>query len=98
MRSFCEAASGFNVPLMLTLLRRFELNLFFYKRRLEIPNVNNYLYKAFNIYFSQLTSVNNQIKELVRLSSIRLYLLKTTRGKAQALGKPSRGQRTWSNA
>jgi hypothetical protein len=29
---------------------------------------------------------------------IRLYLTKTTRGRSHALGKPSRGQRTWSNA
>ena len=29
---------------------------------------------------------------------IRLYLTRTTRGRSHALGKPSRGQRTWSNA
>lgn len=27
-----------------------------------------------------------------------MYLIKSFRGKAQAFGKPSRGQRTWSNA
>jgi ribosomal protein S13 len=29
---------------------------------------------------------------------VRLYLIKTFRGRCFALGKPSRGQRTWSNA
>lgn len=98
VKSFCKAAEGLSLPLLFTILRRFELNLHYYGRSLELPNVNNHLYRSLNIYFSQLTSVNNQVKELTRFSSIRLYLLKTTRGKAQALGKPSRGQRTWSNA
>lgn len=31
-------------------------------------------------------------------SILRLYLLKTTRGKGHILGKPVHGQRTWSNA
>jgi len=47
-----------------------------------------------NIIFSQISSINHLIYDVKRLTSIRLYLLKTTRGKAQALGKPSRGQRT----
>lgn len=43
-------------------------------------------------------SINFQVTELNRLNVIRLFLIKTFRGKAQAFGKPSRGQRTWSNA
>jgi len=50
------------------------------------------------MYLSQLTSINNDINELIRYNLIRLYLIKTFRGRAQSLGKPSRGQRTWSNA
>lgn len=51
-----------------------------------------------NIIFSQINSVNNPVYELKRFNVIRLYLAKTYRGKSHALGKPVRGQRTWSNA
>ena len=50
------------------------------------------------MYFARASSVNNDVSDLLRYNFIRLYLIKTFRGKAQALGKPSRGQRTWSNA
>ena len=36
--------------------------------------------------------------DLKRLNIIRLYLIKSYRGKCHALGKPTKGQRTWSNA
>ena len=54
--------------------------------------------KLINILLSQIVSVNNQVNEIQKANLIRLYLTKTYRGRAQALGKPSRGQRTWSNA
>jgi hypothetical protein len=54
--------------------------------------------KSINILLSQISSVNNQVSEIERFNLIRVYLIKSYRGKAQALGKPSRGQRTWSNA
>jgi ribosomal protein S13 len=50
--------------------------------------------KIFNMYFSQFLSINNSIDELVKYNVIRLYLIKSFRGKSQSLGKPSRGQRT----
>ena len=53
---------------------------------------------ALNILFSQITNINSQESELHRFNFIRLYLIKSTRGRSHALGKPSRGQRTWSNA
>ena len=49
---------------------------------------------SLNILFSQTSNVNSSITEVVKHNHIRLYLIKTTRGRAQALGKPSRGQRT----
>ena len=49
---------------------------------------------SLNILFSNLANINTSVMELVKYSSIRLYLIKTTRGRSQALGKPSRGQRT----
>ena len=53
---------------------------------------------SLNILFSQTSNVNSSITEVVKHNCIRLYLIKTTRGRSQALGKPSRGQRTWSNS
>lgn len=50
-----------------------------------------------NRYYSQLNSVNNQLNDLLRLNIVRLYLIKSYRGRCHALGKPTRGQRTWSN-
>jgi ribosomal protein S13 len=50
--------------------------------------------KIFNMYLSQLTSINNNIFELLKYNLIRLYLIKTFRGRCHALGKPVRGQRT----
>ncbi len=54
--------------------------------------------KIINMYMSQITNTSNDIYNLTRLNLIRLYLIKSFRGRAQMLGKPSRGQRTWSNA
>jgi ribosomal protein S13 len=53
---------------------------------------------SLNLILSQITSINSQVYELHRVNLIRLYLIKSTRGRSHALGKPSRGQRTWSNA
>lgn len=81
--------------------------------RLEIPNTLNSL-KAnvtdlgkvsnlslttpLNIIFSQINSVNNQVPDLKKLNTLRLFLTKSYRGRCHALGKPVKGQRTWSNA
>ena len=51
-----------------------------------------------NHYYSQVSSVNNNIFDLKRINIIRLYLIKSYKGRCHALGKPVRGQRTWSNA
>lgn len=82
---------------------RFELD-FFNKFRhdeliLNYQNTNKTpLNKPINIILSQINSVNNQRHELHRLNIIRLYLIKSYKGRCHALGKPVRGQRTWSNA
>ena len=47
-----------------------------------------------NHYYSQVSSVNNTIFDLQKLNIIRLYLIKSYRGKCHALGKPVNGQRT----
>lgn len=84
-------------------------NKFFFLKRFELINKNYYLNKnlssfnledrkIINMYLSQYVSINHPISQLLRYNIIRLYLIKSFRGKSQAMGKPSRGQRTWSNA
>ena len=51
-----------------------------------------------NHYYSQVSSVNNTINDLQRLNIVRLYLIKSYKGRCHAIGKPVHGQRTWSNA
>jgi len=56
-------------------------------------NLKN-LQKVFNIYLSQLVTVDAVFAEMFKYNLIRLYLIKSYRGRCQAIGKPSRGQRT----
>lgn len=51
-----------------------------------------------NLIFSQINSVNNFSTDLLTLKILKLYLIKSYRGRCHFLGKPVRGQRTWSNA
>lgn len=80
------------------ILKRFELNLLYNNPFNTFLEYDKDTRKLINILLSQITSVNNQLSEIQKYNLIRLYLTKTYRGRAQALGKPSRGQRTWSNA
>ena len=79
-------------------IERFEIKKNFQKKPFSLihPKIN--YNKTVNILLSQLSSVNNSPLELIRFNLIRLFLTKTFRGRSHALGKPSRGQRTWSNA
>ena len=61
-------------------------------------NFNRELTGFLNRFYSQVASVNSFIGPLVRFNVIRLYLIKSYRGRCHAIGKPVRGQRTWSNA
>lgn len=54
--------------------------------------------RVLNIFLSQTLSIYTFIWESFKSRMIRLYLIKSTRGKCHALGKPSRGQRSVSNA
>ena len=51
-----------------------------------------------NIILSQTHPVNFRLEDLHRLIILRQYLGRTYRGRCHAVGKPVRGQRTWSNA
>jgi len=96
--SFCNEVGGLGLITKTKILKRFELNLLYNNHFSTFLEYDKDTRKLINILLSQITSVNNQISEIQKYNLIRLYLTKTYRGRAQALGKPSRGQRTWSNA
>lgn len=96
--SFCSEVGGLGLNTKFKILKRFELNLLYNNHFNTFLDYDKDTRKLINIILSQITSVNNQVSEIHKFNLIRLYLTKTYRGRAQALGKPSRGQRTWSNA
>ncbi len=91
-------SGGFNRPTIRNLMKRFELFPFDSAFKKSLPDLHPTICTSLNLIFSQLTSINNTVFEVTRYRLLRLYLIKSTRGRAHALGKPSRGQRTWSNA
>lgn len=97
LSSFCSGIGGIGLATKLQIVRRFELNLLYNDYFSSFSEYDKDVRKFINILLSQINSVNNQLAEVDRYSLLRLYLIKSYRGKAQALGKPSRGQRTWSN-
>lgn len=79
-------------------VRRFECNYLNMNTQKNFFNIPEHNLKAMNTYFSRIISINNSLEEILRYTIIRLYLIKSFRGRCQAIGKPARGQRTWSNA
>ncbi len=77
-------------------IKRFEFGRFRYSpnQNFNLLNLHSEQKKIINMYLSQMSSVSHEIDVLERYQAVRLYLIKTFRGRAQALGKPSRGQRT----
>lgn len=92
---------GFGKLFISLVFRRLELNFAPALLKSDLPKLNSQykreLIHLFNNMFSQMNSVNNSYEDLKRLNIIRLYLIRTYRGWCHALGKPVRGQRTWSN-
>lgn len=97
-RYLFNATGGFGWTTKNLLVKRFELNFPYKIPDTPISDLPSPIPMALNLMFSQLTTVNNSVFDVTRYALLRLYLIKTTRGRAHALGKPSRGQRTWSNA
>lgn len=97
LSSFCAGIGGVALATKLNIVKRFELNLLYNDYFSSFAEYDKDVRKFINILLSQINSVNNQLSEVDRYALLRLYLIKSYRGKAQALGKPSRGQRTWSN-
>ena len=93
---------GFGLKFIALMVQRFELS-FFSKTKstllIDHQKTNHKpILQPLNIIFSQINTVNSKLEELNKLNIIRLYLIKSYRGRSHALGKPVRGQRTWSNA
>ena len=89
---------GYGSFLRSLLLNRFEIFSSRNTKKAKSLGSSRQLSKAINLFFSQYSSVNNKIVEMERYFLIRLLLIKSSRGRSHALGKPARGQRTWSNA
>lgn len=87
---------------MSRMFARLELNFSISILRMDLTNLGSQTHREFvsllNNLFSQINSVNESYLELKKLHIIRLYLIGSYKGWCHALGKPVRGQRTWSNA
>lgn len=93
-----QSTPGLGLKHKITLLKRLELT---NSTKTNLTYVNSFksLYKKnlvflLNSYYSQISSVNDQLNNLLLLNIVRLYLTKTFKGKCHLLGKPTRGQRT----
>jgi len=84
------------------LISRFDLSTVARDENLLIGSLfekkNISLLRPLNIIFSQVNSVNHRSPDLLKFILVREYLIKSYRGRCHAVGKPVRGQRTWSNA
>ena len=98
LKSFFKNLKGLSAIGKKNFAKRFELNVHIKNNNESLGKLDLDSKKIINMHLARLTSINNSISELVKYNLIRLYLLKTFRGRAQAIGKPSRGQRTWSNS
>lgn len=98
LKTFFEENPGLAKKSQKQLIQRFELNYFLFDKTQAFLTLPLNQRKIINMYLSQIISINNGIFDLIKYNLIRLYLIKTFRGRCYALGKPSRGQRTWSNA
>jgi ribosomal protein S13 len=94
---FFVQKKGLNLNAKKKFIKRFDLY-FMQKTKKSFLYLDLEYRKVINMYLSQLSCINYSIDELIRYNIIRLYLIKSFRGRCLALGKPSRGQRTWSNA
>ena len=97
-----ENTPGLGIYFKDLMLDRFELKNHVSNRCMFISDIESKYHvniiDSLNLTFSQISSVNNSVEELKKFNILRLYLIKSHRGKCHALGKPVRGQRTWSNA
>lgn len=100
--SIFENTPGLNVHFKNLMLDRFELKNHVSTKSTMVNDLEllNHIkiIEPLNVIFSQVNSVNNNVDDLKKFNILRLYLIKSHKGRCHALGKPVRGQRTWSNA
>jgi len=85
---------GLGDSLKYSIIKRFEFNYFQLIKKKNFLSYPKEFLRALNIFFSQISTINNQAIEIKRLTLLRLYLIKSYKGKSHAIGKPVRGQRT----
>ncbi len=88
---------GFGPHSFLNLAKKLELSV----EMVENPLCSEFheaRLRSINVYLAQMSSINIPLLEYEQKATTRYYLIKSYRGRCQALGKPSHGQRTWSNA
>ena len=101
---FSQNLYGLNSKFRTLIIKRLELTTFslFYAPTLFFTDYLTFTskkaVKTLNIIFSQVNNVNLTVYVLHKLNILRQYLIKSYRGYCHFLGKPVRGQRTWSNA
>jgi|TARA_B110000261_G_scaffold131729_1_gene147957 hypothetical protein len=101
---FSQHLYGFNYKFREVLIKRLELTTFYvhYSNLYYLLNYSSTFFKKttkiINIILSQVSNVNLNLRELKKLNILKKYLTKSYQGYCHAIGKPVRGQRTWSNA
>ena len=102
LKDITRETYGLNSSFSDLIKHRFEFSK--YDKRSSESFINNesvlrvQIVKSMNFLLSQLFSVNNNLFYLVKLRIIYSFLQRTYIGKCHAIGKPVKGQRTWSNA
>jgi hypothetical protein len=95
---------GLSLKFKKILTMRLELTTFtlYYTNLFYIINYSNTfskkIQKTINIILSQVNNVNSTVREVQKLFILKKYLNRSYQGYCHSIGKPVRGQRTWSNA
>ena len=97
LNNLFKTFNNFNFRNKIKFIQRLELTSFKIDYFKQLSLLTPGFKRILNIYLSQLININYNYIHLIKYTLIRLYLIKTFRGKCNFLGKPSRGQRTWSN-
>lgn len=98
LRNFFGEKTGLGDKAASAFVKRFEMSEFAFKKDKSLITLSLDERKVINMQLSRIASINNSAFDLIRYNLLRLYLIRAFRGRCHALGKPSRGQRTWSNA
>ena len=80
------------------LIKRFEFFSYRRNRHKLLIECDKGILRIINIILLKMINTQFKIKDMITNSFIRLFMIRSMRGRCHALGKPSRGQRTWSNA